>query len=124
MVWWRRLYLQMQEELVPSLVRDLRLPHASQPKIQNRKQKQYCNKSNKDFKNHPSILKKKKKPFLKKKEASVVKNLPAKQETWVRSLGWEAPLEKERATQSRILCWRILWTEAPEGLYPRGLKKS
>ena len=58
----------MQEELVPSLVRDLRLPHASQPKIQNRKQKQYCNKSNKDFKNHPSILKKKK-TLLKKKRS-------------------------------------------------------
>ena len=59
----------MQEELVPSLVRDLRLPHASQPKIQNRKQKQYCNKSNKDFKNHPSILKKKKRSFSGKESA-------------------------------------------------------
>ena len=39
-------------------------------------------------------------------EAQTVKNPPAKQETWVRSLGWEAPLE-ERATHSRILTWRI-----------------
>ena len=38
---------------------------------------------------------------------SVVKNLPAKQETWVQSLGWEDPLEKEMATHSSILDWRI-----------------
>ena len=40
-----------------------------------------------------------------------VKNLPTMQETWVRSLGWEDPLEKGKATHSRILAWRILWTE-------------
>ena len=37
-------------------------------------------------------------------------------ETWVRSLGWEDPLEKEMATHSSILAWRILWTEEPSGL--------
>ena len=38
-----------------------------------------------------------------------VNNLPAMQETWVRSLGWEDPLEKGKATHSSILAWRILW---------------
>ena len=38
------------------------------------------------------------------------------QETWVRSLGWEDPLEKEMATHSSILAWEILWTEKPGGL--------
>ena len=37
----------------------------------------------------------------------MVKNAPAKQETWVRSLGWEDPLEEGMATQSSILAWRI-----------------
>ena len=41
---------------------------------------------------------------------SVVKNLPAKQEIWVRSLGQEDPLEKEMATHSNILAWEIPWT--------------
>ena len=40
-------------------------------------------------------------------EAQLVKNPPAMWETWVRSLGWEDPLEKEMATQSSILAWRI-----------------
>ena len=48
--------------------------------------------------------------------AQVVKNLPAMQETQVRSLGWEDPLEKGMATYSRILAWRIPWTEESEGL--------
>ena len=43
----------------------------------------------------------------------LVKNLPAVQETWVRFLGWEDPLEKEMATHSGILAWRIPWTEEP-----------
>jgi len=47
--------------------------------------------------------------------AQMVKNLPAIQETWVRSLGWEDPLEKGRATHSSILAWRIPWTEEPGG---------
>ena len=48
--------------------------------------------------------------------AQMVKNLPAMQETWVRSLGREDPLEKEMATHSSILTWRIPWTEEPGGL--------
>ena len=45
--------------------------------------------------------------------AQWVKNLPAMQEMWVWSLGWEDPLEKEMATHSSIFAWRILWTEEP-----------
>ena len=45
-----------------------------------------------------------------------VKNLPAMQETWVQSLGWKYPLEKEMATLASILAWRISWTEEPGGL--------
>ena len=44
----------------------------------------------------------------------VVKNLPAIQETWFRSLDWEDPLEKG-ITHSSILAWRIPWTEEPGG---------
>ena len=44
---------------------------------------------------------------------SVVKNLPAVQETWFQSLGLEDPLEKEMATHSSIFAWRIPWTEEP-----------
>ena len=47
---------------------------------------------------------------------SVVKNLAAVQETQALSLSWENPLEEEMATHSRILAWRILWTEEPGGL--------
>ena len=43
--------------------------------------------------------------------AQMVKNLPAMQETQVQSLGWEDPLEKEMATHSSILVWKIPWTE-------------
>ena len=42
--------------------------------------------------------------------AQMVKNLPAVQETWVRSLGWEEPLEKGMAIHSSILAWKIPWT--------------
>ena len=52
--------------------------------------------------------------------AQRVKHLPAVQETWVRSLGWEDPLEKKMATHSSILAWRILWTEEPDGLQSMG----
>ena len=45
--------------------------------------------------------------------AQTVKNLPAMQETWVGSLGWEDPLEKEMTTQSSILAWENSWTEEP-----------
>ena len=48
--------------------------------------------------------------------AHMVKNLPAMQETWVRSLSWEDP-EKGIATHSSILAWRISWTEEPGGLH-------
>ena len=51
----------------------------------------------------------------------MVKNLPALQETQVRSLGREDPLEKEMATHSSSLAWRIPWTEEPGRLYsPQG----
>ena len=46
----------------------------------------------------------------------MVKNLLAKQETWVPSLGWEDPLEKGMATHSSTLAWRIPWTAEPGGL--------
>ena len=47
----------------------------------------------------------------------MVKRLPAMRETWVQSLGWEDPLEKEIATHSSILAWRILWMEEPGRLH-------
>jgi len=50
----------------------------------------------------------------------MVKNLPAMQESWVPSLGWEDPLEEEMATHSSILIWRIPWTEEPGGVQPMG----
>ena len=53
----------------------------------------------------------------------VVKNLPAMQETPVWSLGWEDPLEKEKATHSSILAWEIPWTEEPDGLQSRGSQR-
>ena len=49
---------------------------------------------------------------------SVVKNLPAMQETWVWSLGQEDSLEKEMATHSRILVWEISWTQEPGSYSP------
>ena len=55
--------------------------------------------------------------------AQLVKSLPAMQETWVQSLGWEDPLEKEMATHSSILAWRIPWTEEPGGLESMGHKE-
>ena len=48
--------------------------------------------------------------------AQTVKNLPAMQETWIQSLGWEDPLEKGTATRSSILAWEISWTEEPSEL--------
>ena len=55
--------------------------------------------------------------------AQMVKNLPAVQEIWVQSLGWEDPLEKGMATRSRILAWRIPWTEEPGGLQSLALQR-
>ena len=55
--------------------------------------------------------------------AQTVKNLPAVQETWVRLLGQEDPLEKEMPTHSGILTWRIPWTEDPGGLQFMGSRR-
>ena len=55
--------------------------------------------------------------------AQMVKNLPTMQETWVQSLGWEDPLEKEMATHSCILVWEIPWTEESDGLQSIGSQK-
>ena len=46
--------------------------------------------------------------------AQMVKRLPALVETWVQSLGWQDPLEKEIATHSSTLAWKIPWTEEPD----------
>jgi len=51
-----------------------------------------------------------------------MKNLPDKQEMGVQSLGGEDPLEKEMATHSSVLAWRIPWTEEPGRLQSRGLQ--
>ena len=51
------------------------------------------------------------------------KSLPTMQETWVRSLGREDPLEKEMATHPSILNWRIPWTEEPRGLQSTGSQR-
>ena len=55
--------------------------------------------------------------------AQLVKNLPAVQEAWVRSLGREDPLEKEMATHSSIIVWKISWTEEPGGLQSMGWQR-
>ena len=56
--------------------------------------------------------------------AQTVKNPPAMQEMWVLSLGREDPMEKEMATLSSTLAWRIAWTEEPGGLQPMGSQES
>ena len=53
----------------------------------------------------------------------MVKCLSAMQETWVQSLGWEDPLEKEMATHSSSLAWKIPWTEDAGRLQSMGLRK-
>ena len=53
----------------------------------------------------------------------MVKHLPTMQETWDRSLGWKDSLEKEMATHSSILAWKILWTEEPGRLQPIGSQR-
>ena len=53
----------------------------------------------------------------------MVKRLPAMQETWVRSLGWEDPLEKEMATHSSTLAWKIPWTKEPGRLQSMGSQR-
>ena len=57
-------------------------------------------------------------------EGSVVKNLPKMQKTQVRSLGWEDHLEKEMATHTSMLAWKIPWKEEPGGLQSMGLLES
>ena len=54
----------------------------------------------------------------------MIKNLPAMQETWVRSLGQEDPLKEGMASHSIILAWRIPWTEEPSGLQSMGSQKN
>ena len=56
--------------------------------------------------------------------AQLIKNLPVMQETWVRFLGWEDPLEKEMAIHSSTLAWKISWTEEPGGLQSMGSQES
>ena len=53
----------------------------------------------------------------------MVKNSPTVQETRVRFLGWEDPLEKEVAIHSSVLAWEIPWTEEPGGLQPMGSQR-
>ena len=55
--------------------------------------------------------------------AQMVKCLPAMQETWVRSLGQEDPLEEEMAIHSSTLAWKIPWTEEPGRLQPMGSQR-
>ena len=55
--------------------------------------------------------------------AQMVKRLPAMWETWVRCLGGEDPLEKEMATHSNILAWKIPWMEEPRRLQSMGLQR-
>ena len=54
----------------------------------------------------------------------MVKDLPAMQEMQVQSLGREDPLEKEMATHSSILAWRVPWIERPGGLHSMGSQES
>ena len=56
--------------------------------------------------------------------AQRLKRLPGMRETWVRSLGREDPLEKEMATHSSTLAWRIPWTEEPGGLQSTGSQRA
>ena len=62
-------------------------------------------------------------PIQKWLVVQTVKNLPAMQETWFQSPGWEDPLQKGMATHSSILAWRITWTEEPGGLQSMGLQR-
>ena len=55
--------------------------------------------------------------------AQTVKRLPTMQETWVQSLGWEDFLEKEMATHSSILAWKIPWMVEPDRLQSMGLQR-
>ena len=54
----------------------------------------------------------------------MVKNLPSMQETWIRSLDWEDPMEKGMKTHPGFLAWRIPWTRSLAGYSPWGHKES
>ena len=57
--------------------------------------------------------------------AQLVKNPPSMRETWIRSLGWEDPMEKGKCTHFSILTWIVPWTEEPGGLHPvQGVTKE
>ena len=55
--------------------------------------------------------------------AQKVRRLPAMQETWIRFLGWEDPLEKEMTIHSSILAWKIPWMEEPDWLQLMGSQR-
>ena len=55
--------------------------------------------------------------------AQMLKNPPAMQETWARSLSWEDPLEKDMATHCSIIAWKISWTEEPGGVQSMGSQR-
>ena len=61
--------------------------------------------------------------YVRPKVAQTVKRLPAMQKTWVQSLGWEEPLEKEMAAHSSTLAWKIPWMEEPGRLQSMGSQK-
>ena len=56
--------------------------------------------------------------------AQTIRRLATMRETWVRSLGWEDPLEKEMATHSSTLAWKILWMEEPGRLQSMGSQRA
>ena len=61
--------------------------------------------------------------FIASLVAQTVKRLPTMLETWVQSLGWEDPLEKEMAPHSSILAWKIPWTKEPGRLQAMGSQR-
>ena len=61
--------------------------------------------------------------FLGFPSGSAVKNLPTVHETWVQSLGWKDPLEKEMATHSNTLAWKTPWMEEPGRLQSMGSQR-
>ena len=63
-------------------------------------------------------------PLLETLVTQIVKGLPARWETWVGSLSWEDPLEEGMATHSRILAWKVPWTEEPGELQSMGLQMT
>ena len=62
--------------------------------------------------------------FLGCPDGTAVKKPPVKREMWVLFLGWEEPLEKEMATSSSTLAWKIAWTEEPDRLQPMGSQRA